>query len=418
MIIKKFVGKTEEEATEAARKELGSGVVIMNVKTTKKKGFSGVFGGKQVEVTVALEEDSDSLKAVRREAARMADPDTAKLHEGVRAAQTAVNVMSESSQNIEKKLDSLQTMLVTRFQQEEAREEQGEERSDAPEGEEKEKGGTPDDGSREQEKFIRLLYNTMMENEVDEKYANQIVDDLEKNRKPKLPFDYILANVYQKMILKFGKAEGITPAEKGPKTLLFMGPTGIGKTTTIAKIASHYSVNEGKKVALLTADTYRIAAAEQLRTYANILEAPFRVIYSEEEVKTAISDFKDYDYIFVDTAGHSHQNEELLDKMRQLLKAVREAGECQTFLVLSATTKYRDLQRIALSYKELTDYQLIFTKLDETSALGNLMNLKLCVEAPIAYVTFGQNVPDDIEQFNPQKTVKSLLSTGKRETLK
>lgn len=419
MIIKKFVGKTEEEATEAAKKELGTGLVVMNVKTTKKKGFSGVFGGKQVEVTVALEEDSDSLKAVRREAARMADPDTAKLEEGVRAAQNAVSVMSESSQNIEKKLDSLQTMLVTRFQQEEAKNEAAGEEAASQEGESRDGAGAqgtgaPDDGSREQEKFIRLLYNTMMENEVDEKYANQIVDDLEKNRKPNLPFDYILANVYQKMILKFGKADGITPASKGPKTLLFMGPTGIGKTTTIAKIASHFSVDEKKKVALLTADTYRIAAAEQLRTYANILEAPFRVIYSEDEIRTAISDFKDYDYIFVDTAGHSHQNEELLDKMKQLLKVVRESGECQTFLVLSATTKYRDLQRIAVSYKEIDEYQLIFTKLDETSALGNLMNLRLYVEAPIAYVTFGQNVPDDIEAFNPQKTVKSLLSTGRR----
>lgn len=417
MIIKKFVGKTEEEATETARKELGNGLVVMNVKTTKKKGFSGVFGGKQVEVTVALEEDSDSLKTVRREAARL-DPDAAKLEEGVRVAQNAVNVMNESSQNIEKKLDSLQTMLVTRFQQEEAKGESGEDEASAQEGDSKDAESVSDDGSREQDKFIRLLYNTMMENEVDEKYANQIVDDVEKNRKPNLPFDYILANVYQKMILKFGKAEGITPAARGPKTLLFMGPTGIGKTTTIAKIASHFSVDQKKKVALLTADTYRIAAAEQLRTYANILEAPFRVIYSEEEAKTAITDFKDFDYIFVDTAGHSHQNEELLEKMKQLLEAVQEVGECQTFLVLSATTKYRDLQRIATSYKEITDYQMIFTKLDETSSLGNLMNLRLCVEAPIAYVTFGQNVPDDIELFNPQKTVKSLLSTGRRESLK
>ncbi|MCM1057593.1 MAG: flagellar biosynthesis protein FlhF [Firmicutes bacterium] len=416
MIIKKFVGKTEEEATEAARKELGNGLVVMNVKTAKKKGFSGVFGGKQVEVTVALEEESDSLQAVRREAARL-DPDAAKLEEGVRVAQNAVTVMSESSQNIEKKLDSLQTMLVNRFQQEEARGELQED-AGAADGEAKEGEAAPDDGSREQEKFIRLLYNTMMENEVDEKYANQIVDDVEKNRKPNVPFDYILANVYQKMILKFGKAEGITPAARGPKTLLFMGPTGIGKTTTIAKIASHFSVEEKKKVALLTADTYRIAAAEQLRTYANILEAPFRVIYSEEEIKTAIADFREYDYIFVDTAGHSHQNEELLDKMKQLLAAVQEVGECQTFLLLSATTKYRDLQRIAESYKEITDYQMIFTKLDETSSLGNLMNLRLSVEAPIAYVTFGQNVPDDIELFNPQKTVKSLLSTGRRENLR
>ena len=416
MIIKKFQGKTEEEASQAAQKELGSNVVIMNVRNVKRKGIFSFLMPQMVEVTVALEEDSDSLKAVRREAARIAEPDTAKLEEGVRATQNAVSVMSESSQNIEKKLDSLQTMLVTRFQQEEAKGDSPEDEAAAPAENEGEKAS--DDGSREQDKFIRLLYNTMMENEVDEKYANQIMDDLEKNRKPNVPFDYILANVYQKMILKFGKAEGITPAAKGPKTLLFMGPTGIGKTTTIAKIASHFSVDQKKKVVLLTADTYRIAAAEQLRTYANILEAPFRVIYSEDEVKTAITDFKDYDYIFVDTAGHSHQNEELLEKMKQLLAAVNEVGESQTFLVLSATTKYRDLQRIAASYKEITDYQMIFTKLDETAALGNLINLRLCVEAPIAYVTFGQNVPDDIELFNPQKTVKSLLSTGRRETLK
>lgn len=224
-----------------------------------------------------------------------------------------------------------------------------------------------------------------------------------------MPFDYILANVYQKMILKFGRAEGVQPAEKGPKTLFFIGPTGVGKTTTIAKIASYYCVEQKKKVALLTADTYRIAAAEQLRTYANILEVPFRVIYSEEEVKNAIQDFRDYDYIFIDTAGHSHRNDELLEKAGQLLNAAKQVSECQAFLVISATTKYKDLMKIATNYREITDYQLIFTKLDETSALGNLMNLRMFTGVPIAYVTCGQNVPDDIEQFNPQKTVKNLL---------
>lgn len=410
MIIKKFVGKTEEEAVEAARKELGSGIVIMNVRNTKKNGLAGFFGAKQVEVTVALEEERDSLKSVQRENARTDTVGTERPEKDVLAAQSAVDVMSESSQIIEKKLDSLQTLLVNRFQQEEsARSEQESAPNDEENGEE-----TADDGSREQEKFIRLLYNTMLENEVDEKYANQIIDDVEKTRKPNLPFDYILANVYQKMVLKFGKAEGIISSEKGPKILLFMGPTGVGKTTTIAKIASHYVVNEKKKVALLTADTYRIAAAEQLRTYANILEVPFRVIYTEGEVKAAVSDFRDFDYIFIDTMGHSHQNEELLDKMKQLLNAVKETGEYQAFLVLASTTKYRDLQKIASSYRELTDYQLIFTKLDETATLGNLLNLKLYTESEIAYVTYGQNVPDDIEGFNPQKTVKKLLSTGNR----
>lgn len=246
---------------------------------------------------------------------------------------------------------------------------------------------------------------------MDEKYANQIMEDAEKAKKPNLPFDYILANVYQKMVLKFGRAEGIRPAENGVRTLLFMGPTGVGKTTTIAKIASYFAMEEKKKVALLTADTYRIAAAEQLRTYANILEVPFRVVYTEEEARAAIMSFKDFDYIFIDTAGHSHQNEELLEKMKRLLDAVAEAGEYQTFLVLAATTKYRDLMRIAASYKKITNYQLIFTKLDETGALGNMLNIKLFTESEITYVTLGQNVPDDIELFNPQKTVKQLLST-------
>ena len=411
MIIKKFLGKTEEEAMEVARKELGSGVVVMNVRTVKKKGIAGIFGAKQIEVTVALEEEGGAVRPARKDAVR-SEQEAVQLERKVQDAQAAVNVMSESSQNIEKKLDSLQTLLVSRFRQEEdARAEQAQQDETASE-EEKESGAAAQDKEpTEQEKFVRLLYNTMLENEVEEKYANQIIDEADKNRKPNLPFDYILANVYQKMILKFGKAAGITPAENGPKTLIFMGPTGVGKTTTIAKIASHFAVEEKKKIAMLTADTFRIAAAEQLRTYANILEVPFRVIYTEEELKAAISDFRDYDYIFVDTTGHSHQNEELLEKMKKLLATAAEAGESQAFLVLSTTTKYRDLQRISSSYKEIADYQLILTKLDETSTLGSLLNLKLFTDADIAYVTCGQNVPDDIEQFNPQKAVKQLLST-------
>ena len=411
MIIKKFLGKTEEEAMEVARKELGSGVVVMNVRTVKKKGIAGIFGAKQIEVTVALEEEGGAVRPARKDAVR-SEQEAVQLERKVQDAQAAVNVMSESSQNIEKKLDSLQTLLVSRFRQEEdARAEQAQQDETASE-EEKESGAAAQDKEpTEQEKFVRLLYNTMLENEVEEKYANQIIDEADKNRKPNLPFDYILANVYQKMILKFGKADGITPAENGPKTLIFMGPTGVGKTTTIAKIASHFAVEEKKKIAMLTADTVRIAAAEQLRTYANILEVPFRVIYTEEELKAAISDFRDYDYIFVDTTGHSHQNEELLEKMKKLLATAAEAGESQAFLVLSTTTKYRDLQRISSSYKEIADYQLILTKLDETSTLGSLLNLKLFTDADIAYVTCGQNVPDDIEQFNPQKAVKQLLST-------
>lgn len=413
MIIKKFQGKTEEEAVEAAKKELGSGIVIMNVKNMKRKGLFAAFKSKLVEVTVALEEEKETLVKGHR------DPVTKPADQRQKTSESKISLTGHgvNSESIEKKLDSLQTLLESQIQNNQIRQEEkkaaetsvSQEAEKTTSKQKNDKQSEAKEENPEQEKFIRLLYNTMIDNEVDEKYANQILEEIEKSKKPNIPMDYILANVYQKMILKFGKTDGIAPAEKGPKVVAFIGPTGVGKTTTIAKIAGNFTVEEKKKVALVTADTYRIAAAEQLRTYANILEAPFRVIYSAEELQKAIVDFKECDYIFLDTAGHSHQNEELRDQVKSLLDSIGELAQKDVFLVLSATTKYKDLLKIAQSYKEITDYQLIFTKLDETSTLGNLLNLKLYTDAPIAYVTCGQNVPDDIEKFNPQKTVKQLL---------
>ncbi len=406
MVIKKFTGKTESEAVEAAKKELGEGIVIMNVRQVKPKGVLAFLQAKQTEVTVALEEERETDRPAKREPERVAIQQVAKVVAENNLAQESED--SNGQSNIEKKLDSLQTLLESRLKQGEGTERTGSPAEDSEEesGAEKEAGEEKDD---EQEKFIRLLYNTMIENEVAEKYANQILEDVEKNRKPNVPIDYILANIYQKIILKFGKSEGITASDKGPKIVFFIGPTGVGKTTTIAKLASSYAVDKKKKTALLTADTYRIAAAEQLRTYAQILEVPFRVIYSPEEFGEALECFKDYDYVFVDTAGHSHQNEEQLAQIQEYLGPLGDKARVQVFLVLSATTKYRDLLKISDNYKEITDYQLIFTKLDETTTLGNLLNIKLYADTPIAYVTHGQNVPDDIERFNPQKVVKQLL---------
>ena len=416
MIIKKFVGKTEAEAVEAAKKELGDGVVIMNVKDVQRKGLAALFRAKQTEVTVALEEENDTVVPVRREmpspAARKEQPSPVKRLSADNSAEADLSheivLGTEDRIAIEKKLDSLESLLMSRFQQNEAAREETTVSEKAAEEENREE--PQQEEMTQQQRFVRLLYNTMLESEVDEKYANQIVNEVDVSGKSNLPIDYILENIYQKMILKFGRAYGISPADGAPKIVVFMGPTGVGKTTTIAKIASCYAVEEKKKVALMTADTYRIAAVEQLRTYANILEVPFRVIYSEDEVKTAVREFADFDYIFVDTMGHSHKNEEQLGHMKKLFDALKEAAECQTFLVLSATTKYRDLLKIVSTYKGIADFQLIFTKLDETAAMGNLLNMRLFTEKPLAFVTNGQNVPNDIEQFNPQKTVKLILS--------
>ena len=405
MIIKKYTGKTEAEATEAAKKERGSGLVIMNVREVKKKGFFAFLSPKQIEITAALEEENPQ-KPQYGSITRAADASAENRNLSVR----------NSTENIEKKLDSLQTLLESQLNSRQAtgeetgipRETVSEEKekkdSEAETQEKKEEEQNP-----EQDKFIRLLYNKMLDNEMDEKYVNSILEDAAKTKKADLPFDYLLANIYQKMVLKFGKSEGITPVADGPRIVLFIGPTGVGKTTTIAKLAGKYCVEDKKKVALLTADTYRIAAAEQLRTYANILETPFRVIYTPEELQTAVKDYWDCDYIFIDTAGRSHQNADQLEKMKEMVGALKDPGNYHVFLVLSATTKYRDLQRIADCYGKIADYELIFTKLDETEAVGNLLNMKLYTGAPVAYVTCGQNVPDDMEVFNPQKTVKQIL---------
>ena len=409
MIIKKFTAKTEKEAIENARAELGEGVVVMNVKPVKPKGLFAFLKTPMMEVTVALEEESEKLTAAvsainsviassqnkEEEAANSASANNTPVMETHEKQDgSAVKEKRENNSAIEEKLDSLQSLLEQQLQKpEEEKEEAQEEKKE----------------ETETDKFMHLLHNTMLENEVDEKYAREIMEEIELINKPNIPFDYALANIYQKMILKFGKPSGIEPASNGIKLVFFIGPTGVGKTTTIAKIASKFRVDEKKKVALLTADTYRIAAAEQLRTYANILEVPFRVIYTVEEINKALEDFKDYDYILIDTAGHSHQNMTQKDNMRNIIHSVDDRVESEVHLVLSATTKYKDLISIADSYKEMADYKLIFTKLDETTTLGNLLNLRLYTGASLSYVTYGQNVPDDIEDFNPQKTVKRLL---------
>ena len=431
MIIKKFQAKTEETALELARKELGSGIVVMNVKKVKKKGLFSIFKPQQIEVTVALEEEEKQnfreavakVSEIARQSEAAGNTRSAKTEPEQPAKQGKAEPGSQSEKQrqqekqrqpekntqtidsrqesaIEEKLSTLQNLLEKQIgsTQEEEKESEGEEK--------KEDSNVA---------FFHLLYKMLLDNEIEETYANQLVEELDGSVKPDMPIDYLLSVVYQKMVLKFGQTKTIQSAEKGPKLVYFIGPTGVGKTTTIAKIASRLSVVEKKKIVLLTADTYRIAAAEQLRTYANILEVPFRIIYTPQEIRTAIEDYAAYDYIFVDTSGHSQKNTDQRDDTLALLRAADGQAEKEVYLVVSATTKYRDLLNIADTYQKLTDFRLVFTKLDETQCQGNLFNLRLHTDAPMSYVTCGQNVPDDIGEFDAQKTVKLLLGGNQFE---
>lgn len=422
MTINKFQGKTESEAVEAAKKEMGPNVVIMNVKTIKPKGIFRAFKSVTYEVTAALEEKEDQMYASilnkKPEAINLQADETIKIpmEQQIQKAQAdsmhkeagkkSLDVVRDfaevkknalqSSSALEERLDSLQNLLETRISEETKIQEDG-----MPE--------HAQEQNQEGFSFVKMLYQTLLDNEVNEKYANQILDELEKISGKGNNIDYILSHIYQKLILKFGQPKPIEIKGDKSKIAFFIGPTGVGKTTTIAKIASKYKVDESKRVAFLTADTYRIAAAEQLRTYANILDAPLTIVYSPEEVKENVEKLNDYDLILVDTAGFSHKNESQRDDVKKLIKSVSENHSVEVFLVLSATTKYRDLKDMCDIYKMIADYKIIFTKLDETACYGNLLNVHLYSGASLSYATYGQNVPDDIEVFDSQKIVKKLL---------
>ena len=424
MTIKKFQGKSKEEAIEKAKADLGEDAVVMNVKEISPKGFFKFLKKSTFEVTAAVEEKETRVDT------GMAFKNIQKMHETInmaadepiqippvaastaaldqsKAEQSAIEFLKRNAgllkkeegadQRIEEKLENLQSILEKQLAV-----------SGKKEPEEKEPL-KPDPKKNENLSFIKVLYETLIANEVNEKYVNQVMDELEKVNWKGNSVDYILSNVYQKMILKFGQPKGIDLVGKKPKIVFFVGPTGVGKTTTLAKIASKLKVEQGKKVAFLTADTYRIAAAEQLRTYANILDTPLVIIYSAEELNNGIEQLENFDVILVDTAGFSHKNQSQKEDMRNLIQSVDLHYDSEVYLVLSATTKYKDLMEIADVYKEISNYKIIFTKLDETTTYGNILNIKLYSEAEVSYITNGQNVPDDIELFHSQKIVKRLL---------
>lgn len=422
MTIKKFQGRSKEEATEKAKAELGADAVVMNIKEIKPKGLFKSFKRSLFEVTAAVEESEKQVNST------VALKNMQKMHETInmtadepiqippvssdaidqsKAEQSAIEFLKRNAgllkkedvgerERIEEKLESLQSILEKQLVPEKKEEEE-------------EETAKPEGRKNENLPFIKVLYETLIMNEVNEKYVNQVIDELEKVSWNGSSVDAILSNVYQKMILKFGQPHAIDLSGKKPKVVFFVGPTGVGKTTTLAKIASRLKVEQGKKVAFLTADTYRIAAAEQLRIYANILDTPLVIIYSADELNQGIEQMENFDVILVDTAGFSHKCLDQKEDMKKLVQGMDRKYESEVYLVLSATTKYKDLMEIADVYKEISDYKLIFTKLDETTTYGNILNIKLYSQADVSYITNGQNVPDDIEIFNSQKMVKRLL---------
>ncbi len=198
--------------------------------------------------------------------------------------------------------------------------------------------------------------------------------------------------------------EGTYPSKR---VVVFIGPTGVGKTTSIAKLAARLALQERKKVVLFTLDGFRIGGAEQLKTYAGIMGIPFRFIGQPRDLQMAIQDFDQRDYVLIDTAGRSPKDSATLHELAEIL---RTWDDLERHLVLSATTKPCDLAEIIKRFEICAPDQLLFTKLDETAALGTILNELVRFGKPMSYYSDGQNVPEDFHLASREQIVDMVLN--------
>jgi flagellar biosynthesis protein FlhF len=221
-----------------------------------------------------------------------------------------------------------------------------------------------------------------------------------RNRKvgPQL-LDLLLDEV-QKMLPRF-------PITEGQRIMVLLGPTGVGKTTTIAKLAGEYTFTKGKKVAVITTDTYRIASIEQLKTYGNTLGIPIHTALNRSDLQKFIAQNNDKDLILIDTYGCNPRDRGQLLELRQLLPP---EASWETHLVLSITTREEDLKNIINRFHTIPIHYLLFTKLDEGCSYAAIINQPLQTKKPVSFLTTGQRVPEDIEIATPERIAHLVLN--------
>jgi len=236
--------------------------------------------------------------------------------------------------------------------------------------------------------------------DVDRSIADDIVEEFVKSGL-KVPFRKWLPSLVNTMGTDASGAIG-------GRKVFFAGPTGVGKTTTIAKIAATQSLWENRRVVLMTADTYRIAAVEQLRTYAKILGIPIEIIAEPKDIPGLLKKHRDADLILMDTAGRSHYDDNRLDELRALHETYSPDA---VHLVMAANIKYRDMLNVIERMGVVPISALLFTKLDETSSFGTILNVMRDFSLPISFFTAGQNVPNDIEVARGERFVDMLFDS-------
>jgi len=252
------------------------------------------------------------------------------------------------------------------------------------------------------------IYTGMIESDIEECIAQELVERLRRESTVGVSNSQALQDELLRMLAAEFEVTGAIEAAAGQgKVVALVGPTGVGKTTTIAKLAANYRLRENKQVGLITVDTYRIAAVEQLRTYAEIIDLPMEIVSTPREMREAIARMSDLDLILMDTAGRSPRDEVKLQELKSMLT---EAQPDEVHLVLSAVGGARSLASTAERFAAVGTTALLVTKLDEATALGNLLSVTRKSGLPISYLTDGQNVPDDIRVAESQPLAQMILN--------
>lgn len=388
MRLKTYIVNNVTEAIPMIKKDLGTDALILNTKKVKTGGFLGFFKTEKLEVIAAVETKAPEKAKVKAEV-------KPKQKQPVKTAKTQQATVIPFQQREEtQKNDPMTEELMSEIKGIKQFMLQVMEEDRLP-------------------VALKGLNKRLMEQgiskEIQSELYAKLITALEQN--PKMSESEIREFARTEIIEMIGFHQP-APVDKNPEIICFIGPTGVGKTTTIAKIAADFMLREDKKVGLITSDTYRIAAVEQLKTYAGILNIPIEVVESASELTHAMEVLSDCDIVLMDTAGRNYQQKQYIEELEALLS---DKNKVQINLVLSLTSKYEDMKKIVDNFQTIVMDELLLTKMDETSSSGAILNLIHHYSIPIRYIANGQSVPDDIFTVTPELIADFVLGEDEND---
>lgn len=355
MKIKKYTGSTTFEAMTKLKKDLGSEAVVLNTRTIRKKGLFNIFKKPIVEITAAYK--------------------TKELTSNQRFKYDELNKIDNELVVIKKMMEDISDSTIKTNNQ------------------------LPIE--------LRDYEINLTKNGVEGLIAKVILKELSEQVNFEGKDKESVKRIVKYTLLEYiGEVKPLQMNNQYQKIVFFIGATGVGKTTTLAKIAAQLVMKKKYDIGLITSDTYRIGAVEQLKTYSDILKLPLEVSYNQEDMIKILTKFKGKNLLFVDTAGRSHKDLNINDEIYKTMNSIINK---EIYLVISGTTDYNTLKSIIEHYSFIEDYKIILTKIDECENFGNILNIKYLTQNPIAYITIGQDVPSDIEVLDKEKVVNSLI---------